>query len=100
MLVTNRIPAQRKDTIAPMHVTAIALSQVRGSSLSSLVFLVFWAKLRREEEWMRSQSGETYATYAHETVGQMDGRLWGCSGENNAAEGDDLCSGGLMGAAG
>ena len=32
------------------------------------VFLVLWAKLRKEEEWMRSQFGETYATYAHQTA--------------------------------
>jgi protein-S-isoprenylcysteine O-methyltransferase Ste14 len=68
MLVTNRIPAQRKDTIPPMHVTAIALSQVRGFIAFVLVFLAFWAKLRREEEWTRSQFGETYATYAHQTA--------------------------------
>jgi protein-S-isoprenylcysteine O-methyltransferase Ste14 len=29
---------------------------------------VFWLKLRMEEEWMRSQFGETYATYARQTV--------------------------------
>jgi protein-S-isoprenylcysteine O-methyltransferase Ste14 len=48
--------------------TAIALSQVRGVIAFVLVFLVFWAKLRMEEEWMRSQFGETYATYAHQTA--------------------------------
>ena len=30
---------------------------------SGHIFLVFWVKLRMEEEWMRSQFGETYATY-------------------------------------
>jgi len=48
--------------------TAIALSQVRGFICFVLVFLVFWAKLRMEEQWMRSQFGETYATYAHQTA--------------------------------
>jgi len=33
-----------------------------------LIFVVLWAKLRMEEEWMRSQFGETYATYAHQTA--------------------------------
>ena len=47
--------------------TAIALSQVRGVIVFVLVFLVFWAKLRLEEEWMRSQFGERYATYVHQT---------------------------------
>ena len=48
--------------------TAIALSQVRGIIGFVLIFLVLWAKLRIEEEWMRSQFGETYATYAHQTA--------------------------------
>jgi protein-S-isoprenylcysteine O-methyltransferase Ste14 len=48
--------------------TAIALSQVRGVIGLVLVFLVFWAKLRLEEGWMRSQFGETYVTYAHQTA--------------------------------
>jgi len=48
--------------------TAIALSQVRGIIVFVLVFVVFWAKLHREEEWMRSQFGETYATYARQTA--------------------------------
>jgi protein-S-isoprenylcysteine O-methyltransferase Ste14 len=47
--------------------TAIALSQVRGVIGFVLIFLVLWAKLRMEEEWMRSQFGETYATYVHQT---------------------------------
>ena len=42
--------------------TAIALSQVRGFIGFVLIFLVLWLKLRTEEEWMRSQFGETYAT--------------------------------------
>ena len=48
--------------------TAIAISQLRGVIALVIVFLVFWAKLRMEEEWMRSQFGETYATYAHQTA--------------------------------
>jgi protein-S-isoprenylcysteine O-methyltransferase Ste14 len=48
--------------------TAIALAQVRGVIGFVLIFIVLWAKLRKEEEWMRSQFGETYATYADQTT--------------------------------
>ena len=48
--------------------TAIALSQVRGFIGLVVVFVMFWAKLRKEEEWMRSQFGETYATYVRQTA--------------------------------
>ena len=48
--------------------TAIALSQVRGVVGFVLIFLSLWAKLRVEEDWMRSRFGETYATYAHRTA--------------------------------
>ncbi len=48
--------------------TAIALSQVRGFIAFVLVFLVLWLKLRIEEQWMRSQFGETYVTYSHQTA--------------------------------
>lgn len=48
--------------------TVIALAQVRGVIALILVFLGFWAKFRMEEEWMRSQFGETYATYARRTA--------------------------------
>ena len=48
--------------------SAIALSQVRGIVGFLLIFLVLWAKLRMEEEWMRSQFGETYAAYAKRTA--------------------------------
>jgi len=41
---------------------------VRGVIGVVLIFVVLWAKLRMEEEWMRSQFGETYATYAHQTA--------------------------------
>jgi protein-S-isoprenylcysteine O-methyltransferase Ste14 len=46
---------------------AIAISQVRGFIAFLLVFLVFWIKLRMEEQWMHSQFGEAYAIYAHQT---------------------------------
>jgi len=48
--------------------TAIALSQVRGFIAFAVVFLALRAKFRMEEEWMRSQFGETYAAYAHKTA--------------------------------
>jgi protein-S-isoprenylcysteine O-methyltransferase Ste14 len=48
--------------------TAIALSQVRGFIAFALMFFMLWLKLRMEEQWMRSQFGETYATYAHQTA--------------------------------
>ena len=48
--------------------TAIAISEVRGFIAAALVFLVFWAKLRLEEQWMRSEFGETYAAYASHTA--------------------------------
>jgi protein-S-isoprenylcysteine O-methyltransferase Ste14 len=48
--------------------TVIALSQMRGLIAFVLIFLVLWLKLRREEQWMRSQFGETYAAYAHKTA--------------------------------
>jgi protein-S-isoprenylcysteine O-methyltransferase Ste14 len=47
---------------------AIAISQLRGFIVFVLIFLVFWLKLRMEEEWMRSQFGKTYATYARQTA--------------------------------
>src|ERR1700678_2308764 len=47
---------------------AIAISQVRGFIVFVLFLLAFWIKLRMEEQWMRSQFGETYATYAHQTA--------------------------------
>ena len=48
--------------------TAIAISQVRGFIALALVFLVFVAKFRMEEAWMRSQFGETYTAYAQHTA--------------------------------
>lgn len=47
---------------------AIAISQVRGFVVLALIFLAFWIKLRLEEEWMRSQFGETYATYTRHSA--------------------------------
>ena len=47
---------------------AIAISEVRGFIAFICVFLALWLKLRREEQWMRAQFGETYATYAHQTA--------------------------------
>ncbi len=48
--------------------TAIALSQVRGFIAFALILLVFWIKFRMEEQWMRSQFGETYANDAQQTA--------------------------------
>lgn len=48
--------------------SAIALSQVRGWIAFGLIFIMLWLKLRMEEQWMRSQFGETYAAYAHQTA--------------------------------
>lgn len=47
---------------------AIAISQVRGFIAFVLVFVALWLKLRMEEQWMRSQFGEAYATYARKTA--------------------------------
>jgi protein-S-isoprenylcysteine O-methyltransferase Ste14 len=47
---------------------AIAIAQVRGFVAFLLMFFVFWFKLRMEEQFMRSQFGETYASYAQKTA--------------------------------
>ncbi len=47
---------------------AIAICQVRGFIVFVLIFLALWMKLRMEEQWMRSQFGETYAAYTHQTA--------------------------------
>jgi protein-S-isoprenylcysteine O-methyltransferase Ste14 len=47
---------------------AIAISQVRGFIVFVLIFLAFWIKLRMEEQWMRSQFGETYDAYTRRTA--------------------------------
>jgi hypothetical protein len=41
---------------------------VHGVIVFVLVFLVFWAMFRMEKEWIRPQFGESYATYALQTV--------------------------------
>jgi protein-S-isoprenylcysteine O-methyltransferase Ste14 len=55
-------------TLAGFVGLAVALSEVRGFVVVVLFFLVFWAKLSKEEKWMRSQFGETYAKYVHRTA--------------------------------
>jgi protein-S-isoprenylcysteine O-methyltransferase Ste14 len=47
---------------------AIAMSQVRAFIVLALFFIAFWIKLRREEQFMRSQFGEVYVTYARHTA--------------------------------
>ena len=32
-----------------------------------VLWIVLWTKLRMEKKWMRSQVGEAYTTYAHQT---------------------------------
>jgi protein-S-isoprenylcysteine O-methyltransferase Ste14 len=41
---------------------------VRGFIVFVVIFVVFWVKFRMEEEWMRSQFGDKYATYARQTA--------------------------------
>jgi len=48
--------------------SVIALSQVRGLIAFALVFVALWVKLRMEEQWMRSQFGQTYVSYAQHTA--------------------------------
>jgi protein-S-isoprenylcysteine O-methyltransferase Ste14 len=48
--------------------TAVALAQVRGFIALLLFLLAFWIKLRMEEQWMRAQFGDAYATYARRTA--------------------------------
>ena len=48
--------------------TAIAISEVRGVVALVLFYLIFWAKFSKEEQWMRSQFGETYANYVRRTA--------------------------------
>jgi len=47
---------------------AIAISQVRGFIVFVFIFIALWLKLRMEEQWMRSQFGETYADYSRQTA--------------------------------
>ena len=55
-------------TLAGFLGMAIAISEVRGFIVFVLMFLVFWFKLRLEEQWMRSQFGEAYAAYSRHTA--------------------------------
>ncbi|HEX3987772.1 MAG TPA: isoprenylcysteine carboxylmethyltransferase family protein [Acidobacteriaceae bacterium] len=48
--------------------SAIALAQFRGLIAFALFFISLWYKLRLEENWMRSQFGDTYTTYAQRTA--------------------------------
>ena len=47
---------------------AVAIGQVRGVLAFLLIFLALWLKLRMEEQWMRSQFGDTYAAYSRRTA--------------------------------
>jgi len=47
---------------------AITMGQVRGLIVLALFFLAFWLKLRREEQYMRSQFGDVYVAYAQHTA--------------------------------
>jgi protein-S-isoprenylcysteine O-methyltransferase Ste14 len=47
---------------------AIAIAQLRGVLVFVLIFIAIWLKLRMEERWMRSQFGETYASYSRQTA--------------------------------
>jgi protein-S-isoprenylcysteine O-methyltransferase Ste14 len=48
--------------------TAIALSEVRGVIAFALIFVALSLKLRMEEQYMRSQFGETYTAYSQHTA--------------------------------
>jgi len=48
--------------------SAIAIGQVRGFIAVAIFFLGYWFKLRIEEQWMRSEFGETYTAYARRTA--------------------------------
>jgi len=48
--------------------SAIAVGKWRGLLAVALVFVVLLRKLRLEEQWMRSQFGETYEHYASRTT--------------------------------
>ena len=45
--------------------SAMARGEWRGVLAVVLVTIVLWRKLRLEEEWMQSQFGDAYKTYAH-----------------------------------
>jgi len=44
--------------------SALAVDEVRGVLAVAIFAIAFWTKLRLEENWMRSQFGETYAAYS------------------------------------
>jgi protein-S-isoprenylcysteine O-methyltransferase Ste14 len=48
--------------------TALAVTQFRAILAFALIFLSLWYKLRLEEQWMRTQFGETYVNYARHTA--------------------------------
>lgn len=48
--------------------SSVATGQLRGLLSFVLVFLALWYKLRLEENWMRSQFGETYLNYCRHTT--------------------------------
>lgn len=48
--------------------TVVAEGQVRAIVAFALIAAVLWYKLRMEEQWMRSQFGDTYASYARRTA--------------------------------
>jgi protein-S-isoprenylcysteine O-methyltransferase Ste14 len=49
--------------------TSVAEGQVRSLIAFLLVAVILWAKLRLEEQWMRSEFGETYEAYAQRVHG-------------------------------
>ena len=55
--------------------SAIAVTELRGLLALALVFIALWYKLRLEEQWMRSQFGETYADYSRRTAALVPGIL-------------------------
>lgn len=48
--------------------TALAVTQFRALIAFAFIFFSLWYKLRLEEQWMRTQFGETYADYARHTA--------------------------------
>jgi protein-S-isoprenylcysteine O-methyltransferase Ste14 len=48
--------------------SAIATTQMRGLLALPLLFFSLWYKLRLEEQWMRTQFGETYVNYSRHTA--------------------------------
>ena len=48
--------------------SVIALTELRGLVALALAFFSLWYKLRLEEQWMRSQFGDTYADYSSRTA--------------------------------